>query len=88
MLSISGNQVRKMNIAKKTRVFFDSGMIFSLSEFPINELYTAVKVRSKRNLAEIFLTVFRVKWRKGWDSNPRYGHPHTRFPSYRLQPKA
>ena len=25
-------------------------------------------------------------WRKGWDSNPRYGFPHTRFPSVRLKP--
>ena len=25
-------------------------------------------------------------WRRGWDSNPRYGFPYTRFPSVRLQP--
>src|SRR6476659_5359969 len=25
-------------------------------------------------------------WRTGWDSNPRYGFPYTRFPSERLQP--
>ena len=25
-------------------------------------------------------------WRREWDSNPRYGCPHTRFPSVRLQP--
>lgn len=24
--------------------------------------------------------------RRGRDSNPRYGHPHTRFPSVRLKP--
>src|SRR5438445_8316432 len=26
------------------------------------------------------------KWRREWDSNPRYGFPYTRFPSVRLQP--
>ena len=25
-------------------------------------------------------------WRRERDSNPRYGFPHTRFPSVRLQP--
>ena len=25
-------------------------------------------------------------WRRGWDSNPRYGSPYTRFPSVLLQP--
>jgi hypothetical protein len=25
-------------------------------------------------------------WRRGWDSNPRYGFPYTRFPSGRLKP--
>src|SRR5215203_1653780 len=28
----------------------------------------------------------RKDWRTGWDSNPRYGFPYTRFPSERLQP--
>jgi hypothetical protein len=27
-----------------------------------------------------------VNWRREWDSNPRYGFPHTRFPSVRLKP--
>src|SRR3954468_6218678 len=27
-----------------------------------------------------------VRWRREWDSNPRYGFPHTRFPSVRLKP--
>src|SRR5438552_14612710 len=27
-----------------------------------------------------------VGWRREWDSNPRYGFPHTRFPSVRLKP--
>jgi hypothetical protein len=26
------------------------------------------------------------RWRREWDSNPRYGLPYTRFPSERLQP--
>ena len=25
-------------------------------------------------------------WRRGRDSNPRYGFPHTHFPGVRLQP--
>jgi hypothetical protein len=25
-------------------------------------------------------------WRRGWDLNPRYGFPHTRFPSVLLRP--
>ena len=25
-------------------------------------------------------------WRRGWDSNPRYGYPYTRFPSVLLKP--
>src|SRR5712675_2344570 len=28
----------------------------------------------------------RSRWRREWDSNPRYGFPHTRFPSVRLKP--
>src|ERR1700732_3931565 len=28
----------------------------------------------------------RHEWRREWDSNPRYGFPHTRFPSVRLKP--
>src|SRR5271165_3214320 len=28
----------------------------------------------------------RPNWRREWDSNPRYGFPHTRFPSVRLKP--
>jgi hypothetical protein len=27
-----------------------------------------------------------ANWRREWDSNPRYGFPHTRFPSVRLKP--
>ena len=27
-----------------------------------------------------------LNWRREWDSNPRYGFPHTRFPSVRLKP--
>jgi hypothetical protein len=27
-----------------------------------------------------------AKWRRGWDSNPRYGLTYTRFPSVRLKP--
>jgi hypothetical protein len=27
-----------------------------------------------------------ILWRREWDSNPRYGFPHTRFPSVRLKP--
>src|ERR1700731_1361100 len=26
------------------------------------------------------------RWRREWDSNPRYSFPHTRFPSVRLKP--
>jgi hypothetical protein len=28
----------------------------------------------------------RGRWRREWDSNPRYGFPYTRFPSVRLKP--
>ncbi len=28
----------------------------------------------------------KLPWRREWDSNPRYGFPHTRFPSVRLKP--
>src|SRR5204863_4807663 len=31
-------------------------------------------------------TSFARRWRREWDSNPRYGFPYTRFPSVRLQP--
>src|SRR3954468_17960778 len=33
-----------------------------------------------------FTGVFERIWRREWDSNPRYGFPHTRFPSVRLKP--
>src|SRR5437764_14555226 len=29
---------------------------------------------------------YKTRWRREWDSNPRYGFPYTRFPSERLQP--
>jgi hypothetical protein len=32
------------------------------------------------------LGCMRRRWRREWDSNPRYGFPYTRFPSERLQP--
>src|ERR1041385_1055979 len=28
----------------------------------------------------------RTRWRRGWDSNPRYAFTYTRFPSVRLKP--
>ncbi len=28
----------------------------------------------------------RQKWRRGWDSNPRYGFPHARFRGEYFQP--
>jgi site-specific DNA recombinase len=34
----------------------------------------------------IFQRAKMKKWRREWDSNPRYGFPYTRFPSVRLQP--
>jgi hypothetical protein len=40
------------------------------------------KVRSGGQLPKYFNTI----WRREWDSNPRYGFPHTRFPSVRLKP--
>src|ERR1700731_2303417 len=33
-----------------------------------------------------FALYFNMIWRREWDSNPRYGFPHTRFPSVRLKP--
>jgi hypothetical protein len=30
--------------------------------------------------------VYVSRWRREWDSNPRYSFPHTRFPSVRLKP--
>src|ERR1700681_1435653 len=33
-----------------------------------------------------FILYFNRIWRREWDSNPRYGFPHTRFPSVRLKP--
>ena len=33
-----------------------------------------------------FANGFCTLWRREWDSNPRYGFPHTRFPSVRLKP--
>ena len=37
------------------------------------------------NLAQKMLGRWPI-WRREWDSNPRYGFPHTRFPSVRLKP--
>ena len=40
-----------------------------------------VQSKISKNINEI-----NVIWRREWDSNPRYGFPHTRFPSVRLKP--
>jgi hypothetical protein len=34
----------------------------------------------------VFIMRYGDRWRREWDSNPRYGFPYTRFPSERLQP--
>jgi hypothetical protein len=34
----------------------------------------------------LYYALIRLTWRRGWDSNPRYGFPYTRFPSVRLKP--
>ena len=39
--------------------------------------------RGFRGLSVRFAEIW---WRREWDSNPRYGFPHTRFPSVRLKP--
>ncbi len=46
--------------------------------------------RSETNLPRpryyLALSINYLSWRREWDSNPRYGFPHTRFPSVRLKP--
>jgi hypothetical protein len=42
------------------------------------------RVDKRLFLKDFFATV--DQWRREWDSNPRYGFPHTRFPSVRLKP--
>jgi hypothetical protein len=39
-----------------------------------------------RNKCMLYQTLRMYPWRREWDSNPRYGFPHTRFPSVRLKP--
>ena len=46
----------------------------------LTEEFTTQKSQ-KREIRQIF-----DSWRREWDSNPRYGFPHTRFPSVRLKP--
>src|SRR5271166_875372 len=45
-------------------------------ELPRNRLYGARRKPRERG----------ESWRRGRDSNPRYGFPHTHFPGVRLQP--
>jgi hypothetical protein len=47
-----------------------------------------IRVTCGRRLGKNFLMIRRrePRWRRGWDSNPRYGFPYTRFPSVRLKP--
>jgi hypothetical protein len=33
----------------------------------------------------LFTSILNI-WRRGWDSNPRYGSPHTAFPVLPIQP--
>src|SRR5271157_5717242 len=42
--------------------------------------------RSIKGLAGNVACSFRASWRRGRDSNPRYGFPHTHFPGVRLRP--
>jgi hypothetical protein len=41
---------------------------------------------NRRNRKPANEAVKSCRWRREWDSNPRYGFPHTRFPSVRLKP--
>jgi hypothetical protein len=43
-------------------------------------------IRGLKTMFRKYLSLFNYKWRREWDSNPRYGFPHTRFPSVRLKP--
>src|ERR1700761_7376108 len=43
------------------------------------------KIILKNNRITITISCL-ISWRREWDSNPRYGFPHTRFPSVRLKP--
>ncbi len=43
-------------------------------------------LRTINQLIIIIQCLIRSRWRREWDSNPRYGFPHTRFPSVRLKP--
>ena len=40
---------------------------------------------NSKNILVNSVTYYKL-WRREWDSNPRYGFPHTRFPSVRLKP--
>src|SRR5206468_6365125 len=43
---------------------------------------------SRPSKSGVFIGVFATQeiWRRGWDSNPRYGFPHARFRAERFQP--
>src|ERR1700740_3739503 len=43
-------------------------------------------IAANRATAQKIVDWRRKSWRREWDSNPRYGFPHTRFPSVRLKP--
>ena len=50
------------------------------------ETYIEIRRTEEFERNELKLEMREVRWRRGWDSNPRDGYPPTTFPTLLLQP--
>ncbi len=78
------SSVPALVLSVPSRRYVVGDLLIEISNQPRAEASWATRPRS----AECERTggPIKKKWRRGWDSNPRYGYPYTRFPSVLLKP--
>ena len=83
--SVRGYLVVVKSYGNKSAVKLGSRRNFRTDHAAFQTLSRAQAIRgeSSQNLNFFYIS---TRWRREWDSNPRYGFPHTRFPSVRLKP--
>lgn len=81
-----------LDLAKRAKEIYESSKVEEKRQI-LNFLFSNLEMKDKKailTLREPFDKLVAVsdhpKCRRRWDSNPRYGFPHTRFPSVLLKP--
>jgi hypothetical protein len=84
----SGNSVPKPSSTKLQRKMANQRTRFGPARAPQSRgrCESDCHTRPNRSIGTVGEGCFLRRWRREWDSNPRYGFPYTRFPSVRLKP--